>query len=165
LAPHHASFTASTNFAHFVLDRIPPLAHGAVYRFGLSWRDVSLDDLGHQSGLKSCNILKRHLHELSAPQDRHFARRSLGLRIRGNHAAWQEICVSHPRREYPLASAGRNAMLPKMHSAAPSLSLLWHKNDPAQPQRGNIAGAFVSPRLHICRGIDRPGLNSDRGVM
>jgi len=56
-------------------------------------------------------------------------------------------------------------MLPKMHSAAPNLSLVWARNDPVQLQRGSVAGAFVSPRLHICRGVDRPGLNSDRGVV
>jgi hypothetical protein len=75
LAAHQskALVTASIALAHFLLNRFQPFSESAVYGAGFSGRDSSRGDLVQYPALKRCDLIQRHLLDLS------YARLNIGI--------------------------------------------------------------------------------------
>jgi hypothetical protein len=66
---------ASAALAQLLFNRVQPFSESAIYGAGFSGRDSCRGDLGQYPGLKRCDLIQRHLLDLSYP---HLKRRRAG---------------------------------------------------------------------------------------
>jgi hypothetical protein len=58
---------ASAGLAQLLLNRSQPVPESAIYGAGFFWRDSPRGDVGQYSALKHCDLVQRHLLNLSYP--------------------------------------------------------------------------------------------------
>jgi len=59
---------ASAGLAQLLLNRSQPVPESAIYGAGFFWRDSPRGDVGQYSALKHCDLVQRHLLDLSYPR-------------------------------------------------------------------------------------------------
>jgi len=60
-------FTASASLAQLLLNCFQPFSESAIYGADFSGRETSRGDLGQYPALKRCDLVQRHLFDLSYP--------------------------------------------------------------------------------------------------